>query len=193
MDDHARNIEANSSNWSGGSVGSGGLYVGHNDSSPGNTLNINNNADPYDQTLNAATDAYGAGGSQRRTQTLSNGSVIWDFAGNSSEWVADTIVGSAQTPSLAGAPGGNVQYSNAALFDFAHVTNRYLFAPLAADPTHYDSTHGTGRLNRGVNGGIFRGGDYNSGVLGGIYFANIFFAPTQTLPTASFRCVTTVR
>lgn len=73
------------SNWTGGSVGAGAVYSGHNDSSPGNALAAStSDGSGYSGTGNSS-------GNQRRTLTLSNGQVIWDLAGNVWEWVDETI------------------------------------------------------------------------------------------------------
>jgi len=72
------------SNWSGGSPGSGYMYSGHNDNVPANA----SPADGNDANGCAGTDGpascggTGSNATQRRTLTLSNGSVVWDFAGN---------------------------------------------------------------------------------------------------------------
>jgi prepilin-type N-terminal cleavage/methylation domain-containing protein len=83
----ANNALGVASNWSGGSVGSGYIYSGHNDNAPATPLAADSNdANGYSGETNT-------GGNQRRTLTLSNGSVIWDLAGNVSEWVNATISG----------------------------------------------------------------------------------------------------
>lgn len=71
-----RNAEQVNSNWSGGSPGSGYMYSGHNDDIPPYALT----ADPND--ANGYFGTNDTSGNQRRTLTLSNGSVVWDFAGN---------------------------------------------------------------------------------------------------------------
>lgn len=97
----ARNIETAESggvylNWSNGSnTGNNFINMGHSDGSPNDGV--------YAYTLAAAadnapctgteqtncTDNTHADFSQKRTHTLSNGQVIWDFSGNVSEWVSD--------------------------------------------------------------------------------------------------------
>ena len=92
----AQNVLGVSSNWSGGAVGSGYIYSGHNDGSPWNALAADaDDNNGYYGTGNVATS------SQRRTLTLSNGEVIWDFAGDVYEWTQSTIAGS-QQPGLSG-------------------------------------------------------------------------------------------
>jgi prepilin-type N-terminal cleavage/methylation domain-containing protein len=95
----AHNVLSVGSNWSGGSVGSGYIYSGHNDSTPNNSLA----ADTNDGNGYSGTGNGGISG-QRRTLTLTNGEVVWDMAGNISEWTTGTIAGS-QQPGLAGDTG----------------------------------------------------------------------------------------
>jgi prepilin-type N-terminal cleavage/methylation domain-containing protein len=74
-----QNVLGVDSNWSGGAVGSGYIFNGHNDTDPLNSLVADNNdSNGYINTSNSS-------GSQRRTLTLSNGEIIWDFAGNVAE------------------------------------------------------------------------------------------------------------
>jgi prepilin-type N-terminal cleavage/methylation domain-containing protein len=76
----AQNVLSVASNWSSGNVGSGYIYSGHNDGAPGNALV----PDPSDS--NSYAGETNTGGNQRRTLTLTNGQVIWDFAGNVWQW-----------------------------------------------------------------------------------------------------------
>lgn len=81
----AQNVLNVNSNWSGGVVGSGFIYTGHNDASPNNTLAAStDDSDGYYGTGNSA------GSKERRTLTLSNGEVIWDLAGNVHDWTSGT-------------------------------------------------------------------------------------------------------
>lgn len=77
----ARDIEATDANWSGGEVGNGYLNVGHTDNNPSERLSISDPDDPWDQTGEDSSTWL-----QKRTHILSNGNVIWDFAGNVAEW-----------------------------------------------------------------------------------------------------------
>jgi hypothetical protein len=87
----AQNVLSVASNWSGGAVGSGYIPRGNSSSSAA-----------MDSTIDL-------GGINKRTLTLSNGEVIWDFAGNVDELTADMIICSgingtnAQQPGVPGA------------------------------------------------------------------------------------------
>ena len=83
----AWNAQNVSSNWSSGTVGTGYIYSGHNDNVPPNALTADSN------DANGYTGETNTGGNQRRTLALSNGSVVWDMAGNVWQWTNDTITG----------------------------------------------------------------------------------------------------
>lgn len=87
----AHDVLSVASNWSGGAVGSGYIYSGHSDGSAGALAASGNDTDGYFGTGNASPS------NQRRTLSLTNGEVIWDFAGNQQEW----------TPGLWSEPIGN--------------------------------------------------------------------------------------
>ena len=90
----AHNVLSVDSNWSGGTVGSGYIYSGHNDNAPANALAADtNDANGYYGTGNTS-------GNQRRTLTLTNSEVIWDLAGNVWEWTAGQTTGG--QPGVAG-------------------------------------------------------------------------------------------
>jgi len=93
-----QNILSVASNWSGGAVGSGYVYSGHNDSDPNNPIA----ADADDNNGYAYTN--NASGTQRRTLKLSNGETIWDLSGNVFEWSSGDIPAGSQ-PGVDGETG----------------------------------------------------------------------------------------
>lgn len=101
----AANIVSVPSNWTGGAVGSGSLYVGHSDNAPANTLaaSTDDSQGYYGET--------NTGGNQRRTFTLTNGQVIWDLAGDIWEWTNSTIQGG-QQPGLSGESSYSYKFWN---------------------------------------------------------------------------------
>lgn len=93
-----QNILSVASNWSGGAVGNGYVYSGHNDSDPNNPIT----ADSDDNNGYAHTN--NTTGNQRRTLRLSNGEVIWDLSGNVFEWSSGDIPANSQ-PGILGETG----------------------------------------------------------------------------------------
>jgi prepilin-type N-terminal cleavage/methylation domain-containing protein len=81
----ARNLESVGSNWTTGVVGSGALYRGLSDGVGPFPLEVSNPSDPYSNT-NSSVE-------QRRTLSLTNGQVIWDFSGNAYEIISPYILG----------------------------------------------------------------------------------------------------
>lgn len=74
-----QDLSLNPNNWSGGAVGSGYVYSGHNDNSPANALTTGmTNTDPYINTGNSSS----SGPNQKRILYTSEGDAIWDLAGN---------------------------------------------------------------------------------------------------------------
>lgn len=94
----AQNVLSVASNWDNGAgvhtVGTGYIYSGHNDTVPANALV----ADASDGNNYVGT-GQSSPSNQRRTLTLNNGEVIWDFVGNMNEWSSGQINGAvAQQP-----------------------------------------------------------------------------------------------
>lgn len=170
----ARNIESVAQNWSGSAVGSGSLNRGHSDNSTSSALVASTN-DNNACTGTGNTCSSTVWHSQRRTHVLSNGEVIWDFAGNYWEWTRDTVTALAVSPSV----GGSTQELNNLS---AH--NRTLFAP---SELSWTSSHGIGRVySDGTSGYVLRGGDYNDGNISGIYAVRV---RSSAHNVATFRCV----
>lgn len=167
----ARNAESVASNWSGG-LGVGYIPRGHSDGSPVNPLAVSNTADPFSDTGEVS-------GEQRRTLTLSNGSVIWDFAGNASEWVDWQLSSGLQagpvncSPSSSELPAVSCAGLN---------PNDYL----PVDAT-LNSLNGVGTFYGGPEGATVRGGHWNEGDVAGAFSLNFNYSDSAD-SNIGFRC-----
>jgi hypothetical protein len=181
----AYNIESNGVNWTGASPGQGALYRGHTDNTPGNSLDITDVNDPYIGTGNSAPVT---GKEQKRTLTLTNGEVIWDFSGNVWEWVDWSL-----SAGLTSGPTTCVGLTQLNVVNCAALTALdYMPSNPASVPwANYDSLFGLGFLNAGVGGGSMRGGNYSFGnSSSGIFSLSLNVAPTvSTSVGIGFRCV----
>ena len=159
----AANVLSVPSNWSTGTVGSGYIYSGHNDNSPSNSLAAStDDADGYNGTGNSS-------GNQRRTLTLTNGEVIWDMAGNVSEWTSASIAANAQ-PGLSGESAyATKQWNNASLLMNGLP---YSSQPAAAGAGSWSSSQGIGAVysNYGeqTTHALQRSGYWGAGVGAGV-------------------------
>lgn len=174
----ARNIAGVASNWSGGAVGSGELNRGHSDGSPNNTLAATVDTDPCYGT--GQTCSPSTWNSQRRTHTLSNGNVIWDFAGNLSEWVTNDNNASY---------GSSVYISTMSTGDIRQI--RYGAAAgtfcATASATPFCGM-GVGNLS-GSAGAVVRGGRWNGDVESGVFATGLYSALLTSATDIGFRCV----
>jgi hypothetical protein len=177
----ARDIESTNENWSGGIAGAGRLLRGHSDNSPANFLEVTDDSDPYDGTGNSSVDAVGSGWEQGRTHLLSNGSVIWDFAGNVWEW-------SDWDSSTTG-------------FDLGPIDEITGFKQLNVNPTgsltrddyqpdgNFDTSEYVGMWAGGTGGAAFRGGQYSNNTVAGIYAIALYLSSNISVGQIGFRCV----
>lgn len=173
----ARNIENQDENWSGGAVGSGCMFMGNNG---------------YNATCsysNSFAPDFGADRNSKARHKLSNGSEIWDFAGNVWEFVDWSSSDSVFTK---GPTDGSPNWRELSVLS-GSLTND-LIGPQGL----YDSSHGVGKWfgsmadeswNRGY---AFRGGDYDdiSNYPGtGIYSIALNAKVNDNATTVGFRCV----
>jgi len=187
----AQNLLFVPSNWSGGSVGYGYMYSGHNDNNPIGKIAAGTddsdgggvvNAGGYFGTNNSAGEIVEtsclAGNRERRTLTLSNGEVIWDLAGNVQEWTQGTIAGGAQ-PGLSGETTTYVwkNYNNSSLIQNGLPSSAFpsYALPAASDWT---SDNGIGELksNYGESSAkVFRrGGAFDESCYAGIFTLDMY-------------------
>lgn len=176
----AHNVLGVASNWTGGSVGSGAIYSGHNDNIPASALAASSSdSDGYSGTGNTS-------GNQRRTLTLSNGEVIWDLAGNVFEWTSGTVSG--------GQPGGSGSFPPRewnALSTPGTVTPNP--APSFGTPAanSWTTAHGIGNLRSDSTDtalrGFLRGGAWGDTTQAGVFNLNLTNVPTLETSNVGFR------
>ncbi|HPO75387.1 MAG TPA: hypothetical protein PLL80_02160, partial [Candidatus Pacearchaeota archaeon] len=172
----------------GGSVGNGYMYSGHNDNSPANSLAAStDDNEGYFGTGNTS-------GNQRRTLTLSNGSVIWDLAGNVWEWTNNTIAQNNQ-------PGSSNTCDDAAgtgcWFEFTEINDyRGLsYNVIRPSDSSWNSSNGVGKIWSYGDGEIAttnrafrRGGYWNHGAEAGAFALSLGDVPSASNNTLGFRC-----
>ena len=176
----AWNIENVASNWSGGSVASGSIYSGHNDNNPAYALP----ADPND--VNGYAGDANTGGNQRRTLTLSNGSVVWDMAGNVWQWTNDSITGTNEPYVSTGGFGWN---------QYTAITNWGTISQSTLGPINsaWNTAQGIGEIySEGQTDpssyGYVRGGSWTYGADAGIEASWLTIGPSSTGIGIGFRC-----
>ncbi len=205
----ARNVEAVSSNWSGNAVGTGVLNRGHSDNTisatevlnswcfgctdPSTSLGSapNSVSDNNGYFATGASSTYAAwntlgasptsGSEQKRTFTLSNGRVVWDFAGNLWQVVNDNRSTLSMNPDLT---SGNYQFSDTANFPVSGI-NRLNFAPQGL----FDSAKNAGRIVGGNGSALSRGGEKVNNSLAGLFAGWLALTSGSTNIGAGFRCV----
>lgn len=175
-----QNVLSVASNWSGGSVGSGYIYSGHNDAAPNYALVA---------STNDSLGYFGAtntGGNQRRTLTLTNGEVIWDFAGNVNEMTTGQQTGGQPSPT------GSAIREWTAVSGGSFAVNPYPSGTGISGASGWTSTNGIGKIwsdgsstatRLFVRGGAW-GDTVNAGVL------NLFldgYTPADRYAGLSFR------
>lgn len=177
----AANVLSVPSNWSGGAVGSGFIYSGHNDNVPANSLAASSDNDGYNGTGQTT------GSNQRRTLTLTNGEVIWDFAGNVWEWTNATIAGG-QQPGLSGESAfGWKEWNNGSLLmNGLPVTSRP--TTISTTVAAYAWTQGIGQLYSNYSDtvvrGFLRGGAFDNGGGAGVLTLTLNTTPSSSTSTS---------
>jgi prepilin-type N-terminal cleavage/methylation domain-containing protein len=212
----AWNAESQSSNWMGGSVGGTGanaMYSGHNDNQPqSGGVAYALPADPNDANGYAGTDGPTSGGGtcasgcsttqlqQKRTLTLSNGSIVWDIGGNVWDWTNDTILGKNEPTN--GTPGFNWRAFSTADDGSGNggitvwnpnggTGTQQFFGPMTAS---WNANNGIGRIysdGTATNNSTYaflRGGSWYFGSYAGVEALNLNVGPGYTYDPVGFRC-----
>ena len=189
----ARGIETNALNWSGGSVNTGLLNSGHSDSiTPNDFLTVTNIADPYNGTGNSSLDLPGFGWEQKRTHTVLNGNIIWDFAGNVNEWIDWTITPTNKAYKASDGAPLVTPIEFLSLDTFITSTSEMFLNSWQATNPLLTSTARIGCYTAGSNlsgGYARRGGMWSSQTNAGIYALDLSSTMTSAYNDTGFRCV----
>ena len=179
-----QNILSVPSNWSDGILGSGFVYQGHinNNPSGGLAADTNDSNGIYGETLTGTT----VNTNTKRTLTLTNGEVIWDFAGNVNEWT-DGQLTSGQ-PGVTGETEYNWKEWNVATNINSLVVNATLSGTGISGANNWTSSNGLGRLYSYINEtsttkAFARGGGWTYGRDGGV--ASLSLINSSTLSYGS--------
>lgn len=182
----ALNVEAQSTNWSGGVLGSGFLNRGNS-----------GHADAC--SFDGATPGSGASRNTLAKLTLSNSEEIWDFSGNNMEWVDWAH------PSLSGTTGedfleaptscpGDGTFTEfpanncSVLLDEDYLPGNPASPPVAM--ADYDSNYGLGSIYLATGGAAGRGGMWFHGVNTGVFALHLLYTKaSDSSANISFRCV----
>ena len=159
------------------------LANGHNDSSPNRALEAGPDNDPTFGTLPNP---------QKRTLTLPNGQIIWDFAGNVWQWIDITVARKDEPRTIV--PGfGNPRWTWG---EFQTVPQNKDYS--APDPT-WNSTNGIGRIYHFNSTSdtdttlytFIRAGNWRHGYDSGAFTVHMQPVPDKKgIDDVGFRCVT---
>ena len=183
----AKNVLSVPSNWSGGSVGSGYIYSGHNDSAPNNALA----ADASD--TNGYAGETNTGGNQKRALKLTNGETIWDMAGNVNEWTSgQTANGTASQPGVTGnAYSSWIEYPTLNVAGTLAVNITPAGTGFSGAGSWTGATNGIGQLVSNpadtVLHGFIRGGCLYDGSGAGVLSLNLYNVPSNANTAFGFR------
>lgn len=189
----AQNVLNVADNWSENTVGNGYIFSGHNDNNPAKLLAVNpNDGNGYANTANSSsqTEAYkgSIGKTQKRTLKLSNGQIIWDMAGNASEWTSGQTTG--KQPGLMGEANYSWKEWNKINFNGSLSTNPFP-GYQNSNAVTWGSEQGIGQLYSNMKEvktvGLIRGGSYSQGSYSGIFSLYLKNTPDYKDSTVGFR------
>ena len=175
----SRNIENNAWNWTGGSVGSGGLWRGHTDNSPASAQAADITGDPDDDPYVGTGDTVPS--IEKRIHQLSSGQYIWDWSGNVYDWVDMTCTA-----------GSGAGYWYNAIWVEWNDANLADYEKLRAGPAGGSlSTQNAGQYRgcAATGNAVARGGNWGDGAtLAGVYSFSAGIAPSSSYTSIGFRC-----
>ncbi|MFA5925796.1 MAG: hypothetical protein WC831_02585 [Parcubacteria group bacterium] len=185
----ARNIENIGDNWTSGTVGEGGLYLGHTDNVPSMSVGAANADDSqgYEGTGDSAPSA------QRRTFTLSNSETVWDLSGNLFENVSDMIKPKDNPHSTTGPDDSQDWKEYTTIDDYGTMS----YASLRPGNPSWNSAQNMGMVytfnpvgnTNSTNLAFNRGGTWWYGTIAGIYALSLGTPITSKNTNTGFRCV----
>lgn len=189
----AHNALGVAGNWSGGAVGLGYVYAGHNDVSPAGALAGATGAlnDCYGTITAGADTSCATSGAQHRSLALSNGQVIWDLAGNVNEWTSGSY-GTGQQPGLSGEVSlAWKEWNNSALIKGGLSSSTYPKYGTAAASVWDGASQSIGCLYSNYSDSqaksFARGGAYNSTTNAGPFTVNAGNDAATSASTIGFR------
>ena len=172
----AHNAENVSSNWSTDEVGDGCLFRGNNGQA--DACGYDFAGIDFGDTIIRDT---------KGSLELSNANVIWDFAGNISEWVDWSNMVQVSTLPYSCSETWT-QFSSSFCNEYL-VAKDYLPADPASVGSTYNSTYGLGKIEGGVGGVLTRGGSYEYGDKAGAFSASFIHSLKSMRYDVGFRCV----
>lgn len=214
----ARNAEAQATNWSLGSVGSGYLFAGHNDNSPAkarpaSTTDTGNYRCAYTDSAgtteapatcpsNTAAGTSGNTENQVRTFTLSNSAVIWDIAGNVWKHVQRSTNNSGDTQTTMALPTCSSGTAGWEWCQYGSTTTPYVSAwsadvvqsKVAPSNSSYNSSQGVGQVytyGSGANQSttvFLRGAGWGNTSYAGAFTLHLGWTASNTSDSVGFRC-----
>jgi hypothetical protein len=200
-----RIAESISLNWNSSIVGDGFMFSGHNDDPSGVSYNSSNDdSNGYYQTGDNVTNCDGnwnrfpsinddlVGGraclGQKRTLTLGDSQVIWDFGGNVWEWTNDTFDSNVESGLNIGTNSWN---------EWTSINSTYNY--LKSINLSYNSSYGIGKIETkssdavggGTIHGFIRGGARYNGAQSGVSSLSLDVSPYYQSSSIGFRCTYT--
>lgn len=175
-----RNVENVPANWLKDSNGDTVLNHGHSDADPAQTCDASHEFVEKDCLGNVQEDDP----TEKRTNVLSNGEVIWDLGGNVNEWVKDDNNSLAHGKAGLWEPFTKLDYGS-----YPEIQAKYGPANLHCGNPMGKRHCGFGFLWDGNAGAILRGSYWVYGANAGMFTTVLFFGPSNYYKGSGFRCV----